>query len=720
MPESLIEQLPKIVAEGKKEVEKILERLSGPNKLALQTNEYVLPSKDKSGLFRGQITELNEKEWHNRLIYGDNLLVMQALLAGDPATGLPSMRGKIDLIYIDPPFDSKADYRTKITLPSVSKISPNPSFPKRGTEDATPPLANGHTTQLPPLAKGGRGDLSVTIEQKPTVLEQFAYSDTWKDGTVSYLQMIYPRLVLMRELLSDQGSIYVHLDWHVGHYVKVLMDEVFGKDNFRNEVVWKRSTAHSDSGTFGTVHDVILFYTKTNSDWIWNQQYSPYTEEYINNQFRYTDESGRRYRSGDLSAAGLSGGGYEYEWKGIKRLWRCPPATMEKLEHEGKLTYTGKGLVRLKIYLDEMPGLPTQSIWDDVNRIHHLANERLDYGTQKPEALLERIIKASSNEQSIVADFFGGSGTTGAVAERLGRRWIVSDIGKPAIMVSRKRLIDQESRPFIYQSIGDYQKEAFASSRIYRRIGDLSNVVLNLYGALPFPDEQNPNRNLGYLKNSRTLVMVDSPSKITGHATLKRAQEMRGSFLGGWEKVVVLGWNFAFDIATIIRSLNDERLEVLVIPPDLLDKLKSKSSYQSLLKNGKIRFSSLQYLSIKKPVVSSYSSDIDEIRIELDNYILLSPDALPLDEENREKLQEVMAMEPLALIEYWSVDPDYDGETFRSKWQDYRGNTENDDDPFRVVKDVRILAPKVKGKRRICVKAVDVFGFESVVVVEVG
>src|SRR3990172_2014109 len=198
MPESLIEQLPKIVAEGKKEVERILERLSGPNKLTLQTNEYVLPSKDKSGLFRGEIREINEKEWLNRLVYGDNLLVMQALLAGDPATGLPSMRGKIDLIYIDPPFDSKADYRTKITLPGT------------------------------------------TIEQKPTVLEQFAYSDTWKDGTVSYLQTIYPRLVLMRELLSEQGSIYVHLDWHVGHYVKVLMDEVFGKENFRNEIYVKR------------------------------------------------------------------------------------------------------------------------------------------------------------------------------------------------------------------------------------------------------------------------------------------------------------------------------------------------------------------------------------------------------------------------------------------------------------------------------------------------
>src|SRR3990170_1170436 len=258
MPESLIEQLPKIVAEGKKEVERILERLSGPNRLALQTNEYVLPSKDKSGLFRGEIKELNEQEWHNRLIYGDNLLVMQALLAGDPATGLSSMRGKIDLIYIDPPFDSKADYRTKITLPSVSN---------------------------PPLVKGAGGDLSVTIEQKPTVLEQFAYSDTWKDGTVSYLQMIYPRLVLMRELLSDQGSIYVHLDWHVGHYVKILMDEIFGKENFRNEIYAKRVRKNVQEREkvprLNEALDSIYFYAKSNNHLISPpKKYSPKLERW--------------------------------------------------------------------------------------------------------------------------------------------------------------------------------------------------------------------------------------------------------------------------------------------------------------------------------------------------------------------------------------------------------------------------------------------------------
>lgn len=196
---SLIEELPKIVKEGRQEAQRILDRLSSQTRIGLQTNELVLPSKDTSDLWKGRNEQELNKEWMNRLIYGDNLLAMQALLAGDEATGLPSLRGKVDLIYIDPPFDSKADYRTKINLPGID------------------------------------------IEQKPTVIEQFAYSDTWQDGTVSYLKMLYPRLVLMRELLSDKGSIYVHIDWHVGAYVKAIMDEVFGKENFRNEIVWRYS-----------------------------------------------------------------------------------------------------------------------------------------------------------------------------------------------------------------------------------------------------------------------------------------------------------------------------------------------------------------------------------------------------------------------------------------------------------------------------------------------
>ena len=192
---SLIEELPKIVKEGKQEAQRIMERLSSHTRIGLQTNELVLPSKDTSGLWKGRNEQVINKEWMNRLIYGDNLLSMQALLAGDEATGLPSLRGKVDLIYIDPPFDSKIDYRTKINLP--------------GTE----------------------------ITQYPTVMEQFGYVDLWGNGTIAYLKYMYPRLVMMRELLSDRGSIYVHIDWHVGHYVKAIMDDVFGKENFCNEIV---------------------------------------------------------------------------------------------------------------------------------------------------------------------------------------------------------------------------------------------------------------------------------------------------------------------------------------------------------------------------------------------------------------------------------------------------------------------------------------------------
>jgi adenine specific DNA methylase Mod len=660
--DSLLEQLPRIASEGRKEVEKIMERISSPNRVTLQSNEYVLPAK-ASGLLASRTEEIDKNAWHNRLIYGDNLLAMQALLAGDPETGLPSMRGKIDLIYIDPPFDSKADYRTKITLPGT------------------------------------------TVEQRPTVIEQFAYSDTWKDGTASYLKMLYPRLVLMRELLSDKGSIYVHIDWHVGHYVKILMDEIFGKDNFRNEIIWKRDAAGKGAKTISKqwprVHDSLFFYTKSEERYF-SQQYTGLTELQLK-EYRYQDPDGRKFKRTTLG---------DYSEKSI-----------EELRKKGLIYVSSTGQEYKKYYLDEAK-VTIDNIWVDVLGfgVRTSSKERLDYNTQKPSDLLERIIEASCPKGGIVADFFAGSGTTGAVAEKLGRRWIMSDIGKPAVMITRKRLIDQEAKPFLYQSIGDYQKETFASSRMFRRIGDLAQVILRLYGAEPFNEEQSPNRNLGYIKGTRTLVIVDSPSKMTGLHTLRKAQELRESFLGGWDKVVVLGWNFVFNMGAIIQELNDTRLDVLVIPPDLLDRLKKKwkkGEYEKLVNSGQIRFSSLQYLAVREPVIDERTDDSVEIQIQLDNYILLSPDTLPLDDKDKEKIQAIMSEDPLALLEYWSIDPDYDGEVFRSKWQDYRGNTDMDNDEFRVVPEARLIVPKKAGKRTICVKAVDVFGFESVWMKEV-
>ena len=627
MAKSLITELPRIVEEGRREAQRMMERIGSGTHIGLQTNEVVLPSRDISGLWKGVNKQLHfDSEWTNRLIYGDNLLAIQALLAGDPSTGLPSLRGKVDLIYIDPPFDSKADYRTNITLP------------------------NGDVTQ------------------KPTVLEQFGYADLWKEGTVSYLKYLYPRLVLMRELLSEKGSIYVHIDWHIGHYVKLLLDDIFGKENLVNEIIWHYKRWTAASSTFQKMHDTIFWYEKNVDKHIYNKQYQAFSEKTSIAKYKRIVVDGRAVQDKDN--------------------------LMERNPEDG-------------VSMDD--------VWD-ISFLHPISKERTGYATQKPEALLERIIKASSNEGDLVCDFFGGSGTTAAVAERLGRRWITTDIGKPATLVMRKRFIDQEVKPFLYQAIGDYQKEAFGSSRLFKRVGDLSQIVMQLYGAIPFTEEQLNDRNWGHVKSSRTLVLVDSPNKLTGKATIKRAYEAKQSLLGGgWSKVVVLGWNFAFDISEALIQYKED-VEVLVVPPNLLDLL-IKKGYDKLVREGSVRFSSLQYLMCRPMKVIPASTEEDNLVVELENYVLLSPDNIPLDDKDKVKLQQLLDRDPLALIEYWSVDPDYDGITFRSLWQDYRENTANDGDELHCINTAVLRVPH-KERRTVCVKAVDVFGFESMVIEE--
>lgn len=622
MSKSLIEELPRIAREGRREAERALERMVAGNRVSLQTNEMVLPCKDESGLWRGMNSQKMESGKYNRLIYGDNLLSMQALLAGDESSGLESLRGKVNLIYIDPPFDSKADYRTKISLPHNQ------------------------------------------ITQKPTTFEQFGYSDLWQKGTVSYLEYMYPRLVLMKELLSETGSIYVHIDWHVGHYIKILLDDIFGKENFRNEIVW----IYTRMGTkgqkiFSRAHDNVYWYSKNNS-WIFN-----------------LDEVRLPYSEGSLARQGY------------------------------QLNRLGSGISKQGVtVLNNIGKCPED--WFDIPYLR--GNERVDYATQKPEKLLERIIKASSNEEDLVCDFFGGSGTTAAVAERLGRRWITTDIGKPACLVMRKRFIDMNAKPFLYQAIGDYNKEAFTSGKQFGKIGDLCEVLLKLYGALPFTKEECSDRHWGKIKGGRTLVYADSPNVITNKATIKRAaMACKGFMGGGWSKCVVLGWNFSFDISQAVE-LYKNCVEVLAVPPDLLDRLR-RSGLDKLINSGNIRFTSLQYLTLKEAVLQSFNEEEDELKVVLENYILHSPDCIPLDDKDKAVLEEIMSEDPLALIEYWSIDPDYDGQTFRSLWQDYRQNTENDQDPLHCVYSATIRVKK-KDERKICVKAVDVFGLESMVV----
>ena len=648
MAKSLIEELPRIVSEGRREAAQILERLSSGTQIGLQTNELVLPSKDVSGLFKGCTPQIpnafnmagGNDGWMNRLIYGDNLLAMQALLAGDAQTGLPSLRGKVDLIYIDPPYDSKADYRTGIILP------------------------NG------------------TVQQKPTVIEQFGYVDLWEEGTISYLRYMFPRLLLMKELLSDTGVIYVQIDWHIGSYMKIIMDEIFGKANMLNEIIWHYQSGGIPESCFARKHDTIYFYKKG-----------------MSHKFN-TD--GASFPRNVCQACGS----IVDKWNNLKK----------EVDADGRVYRTIKSAGKIYKYYDDEPVL-LPDVWYDISHIQQKDPQRTGYATQKPEALLERIIKASSKEGDLVCDFFGGSGTTASVAERLGRRWITTDIGKPATLVMRKRFIDQEVKPFLYQSIGDYQKEAFRNNKRLKHVGDLSQVVLGLYGALPFTPEQTNDRNFGYIKGTRTLVMVDSPNRLTTAATIRKAVEAKASLLGGdWEKVVVLGWNFAFDISQAIQKYENSNVEVLVIPPDLLDKL-AKKGYKKLIDDKSVRFSSLQYL-VAKPLVVTAAGENDEIDVELENYVLLSPDNIPLDDKDKEKLQQVLEQDPLSLIEYWSIDPDYDGETFRSTWQDYRENVENDSDPLHCVYSTRLRVPH-KENRQVCIKAVDVFGFESQVIMKV-
>ena len=316
---------------------------------------------------------------------------------------------EVDLVYIDPPFASGADYAKKIYI------------------------------RRNPLVQKAIAEAEQTLDNSEIqAFEEKMYGDIWDKER--YLNWMYENLMTIKSVMSDTASIYVHLDYHIGHYVKILMDEIFGEENFRNEIIWKRSTAHNDSTGFANLHDTIFYYTKS-SELFFDIPMVSYSQEYIERYYNKQDEDGRKYLDRDLSAKGLKGSGYSYSWKGKDGYWRCPVTTMERLEKEGRIYYTSNGTPRYKQYLDEMEGVPAQDLWVDIYAVNSQAEERVDYSTQKPEALLERIIKASSNEGMLVADFFGGSGVTAAVAHKLGRRFIHNDVNINSIQTARDRLV---------------------------------------------------------------------------------------------------------------------------------------------------------------------------------------------------------------------------------------------------------------------------------------
>ena len=323
----------------------------------------------------------------------------------------------VDLVYIDPPFASGADYAKKIYL--------------RRNPDKAQQLSDA--------------EQQLDIDEVRS-FEEKMYGDIWDKER--YLNWMYENLIAIKSVMSENASIYVHLDYHIGHYVKILMDEIFGEDNFAAEIIWKRTTSHAQKEGFAVVHDSIFHYHNNSDDYVWNPQYNPHSDEHIDKYYSNTDEDGRRYTLGDLSAAG-SGPSRVFFGKTLEppagTHWRYSQAKIDELIKEGRIVMTSNDRPRYKRYLDEMQGSAISALWDDIPPVNSQADERVDYATQKPEALLERIIKASSDEGMVVADFFGGSGVTAAVANRLGRKFIHGDIGINSIQTVRDRLKAQNA-----------------------------------------------------------------------------------------------------------------------------------------------------------------------------------------------------------------------------------------------------------------------------------
>ena len=405
-----------------------------------------------------------EKSQKNQLFYGDNLDVLR----------LHVLDESVDLVYLDPPFNSNANY--------------NVLFAERdGTQAAAQIKAFDDTWRWDDGAARAYADVVEAGGRVSQAMQAFR-TFLGESDMLAYLAMMAPRLVELRRVLKPAGSLYLHCDPTASHYLKMLMDAVFGPKYFRNEIAWQRSTAKGHAFTrFPTAQDVLLCYGKT-EDVTWNSAYVPHRDEYVKSHYGNIEpETGRRYTLGDCLNPNLNRPNLKYEWHGHTRVWRWTPEKMQAHHDAGRLVYTKSGMPRFKRYLDEMPGSPVTSVWTDIPPINSQAQERLGYPTQKPEALLARIIEASSNEGDVVLDPFCGCGTTIAAAQALGRQWIGIDVTNLAITLIRHRLKDAygDDVEQTYQVIGEPvsvpDAEALAASDPYQ----FQWWALGLVGARP-------------------------------------------------------------------------------------------------------------------------------------------------------------------------------------------------------------------------------------------
>ncbi len=590
-----------------------------------------------------------EAEWRNRLIWGDKKYVLPSLV--------PEFAGKVNLIYIDPPFDTGQDFSFTATIPD------DPETPE---------------------------DETTRFVKEPSLLEQKAYRDTWgvskqeRDRGVSsldrYLKWFYEGVVLLHELLMEDGAVYVHLGQNVSHYVKAVLDEVFGPQRFVNQVAWKRQSAKSGAfegiNQYGRIQEVILFYTKSEK-WIWNQQFVPYDDQYLEAFYKYTVAgTGRRYRLSDLTAAGSRKGesGGPLVIKGEKvfpapgRHWALGlrpgeglQNAVDRLMKECRIWYEPGNMPAYKRYLDEMPGVALQDIWTDIRPVPPQSLERLNYDTQKPEGLLERIIKTSSNEGDLVLDCFVGSGTTAAVAEKLNRRWIACDLGRFAIHTTRKRLLAIPNvRPFVVQNLGKYERQAWQAAEFpdphdqRAREAAYRKFILELYHATAISGRS----WLHGTKSGRWAHVgaVDAPVTLADvKAIAAEVWKAIGSKKEGarMAAVDVLGWEFAFELNETAKDVAAEaRVDIVFrkIPREVLEK--------KAVEQGDVHFFELAALSV------DVKHKKREVTLRLKDFVV-PPDDLP--EDVRKAIKHWSQW-----IDYWAVDWDYKGDTFHNQWQSYR------------------------------------------------
>jgi len=504
------------------------------------------------------------KGWTNKLIWGDNKLILSSLKSGALRRQIEDAGG-LKLIYIDPPFDVGADFSMDIEI-------------------------------------GGE-----TFHKEPNLLEQIAYRDTWGRGADSFISMIYERLILMRDLMHPEGSIYVHCDWRVNSFLRLALNEVFGAKSFKNEIIWRRTRTHNDATSWAAIADTILYFSRSDKV-IWNPQFNKQSAADVETRYRFKEESGRRYRLGPIDSPNPRPN-MMYLWKGFsppKKGWRYSQEKMAELDQAGRIYYPDSKDKRpaTKLYLDESQGALVGTVWTEFSAVQASATERVDYPTQKPEALLERIIKASSNKGDLVADFFCGSGTTAAVAEKLGRKWIASDLGKFGIHTTRKRLIQVQRdlkkdgknfSAFEVLNLGRYERQAYLNisgrltgkkkeAALAKKECEFRDLILRAYKAQPMEGE-----TFFHGKNAGRLVVVGPINLPVGRLFIEEViTECRKR---NASRVDVLAFEFEMGLfPAVLDEAKKKGIDIApkTIPPEVFDR--------RAVEKGQVRFADVAYV----------------------------------------------------------------------------------------------------------------------------